>query len=85
MLAPPRYSGSLRAQARHASERLRDKVAHALRTTGHADLQDLKISESRGSVRLNGTVGSFFAKQTAQIAAASIPGVRQLENELAVS
>jgi osmotically-inducible protein OsmY len=76
MLAP--------ALARIDSSHRQAAVERQLRQTGHPDLQHVQLSESAGCVHRRGTVQSFFAKQMAQVVAASVPGVTLIRNELSV-
>jgi hypothetical protein len=80
---PVRSASQLRRCA--TTYRLKNAVAHLLRQTGHADLQNLQITQSQGCVRLSGTVRSYFAKQLAQVVAASVTGVKLVRNEIHVT
>jgi osmotically-inducible protein OsmY len=83
MLAPVRVSTDGR-RPRATPQPLRASVLRALQQTGHGDLQHIDVTESNGRVHLTGTVRSFFAKQTAQITAAAVPGIRRVENHILV-
>jgi osmotically-inducible protein OsmY len=87
-LAPARFDSSHRrstpSHAGVAHLPLRETVEQQLRQTDLGDLRHVQISESNGRVHLRGTVQSFYAKQTAQVVAASVPGVTLIRNELVV-
>jgi osmotically-inducible protein OsmY len=86
--APARFDSSRRrsthSHSGDAHRPLREIVERRLRQTGLLDLQQVQLSESNGCVHLRGTVQSYYAKQTAQVVAASVPGVTLIRNELAV-
>jgi osmotically-inducible protein OsmY len=63
---------------------LLERVDNALRNSGYSTLRRVKVSISRGRVRLAGQVGSYHLKQIAQTAAMSVEGVQELDNRLIV-
>jgi osmotically-inducible protein OsmY len=68
-----------------AARPLSDTVRSVLRDSGYGDLQGIAVSESSGSVRLDGVVRTFYVKQQAQTLAMSVDGVTRLENEVVVA
>jgi osmotically-inducible protein OsmY len=60
------------------------RVLHALSQSGYAELRRLRCECSRGTVLLQGTVGSYFMKQMAQATAGRIDGVLRIDNQLRV-
>ena len=64
--------------------RLAERIERALHATGYGVLRDIKVSVSTRVVRLVGRVPTYFMKQIAQVTALSIPGTRQIHNDLDV-
>lgn len=62
-----------------------DVVRSVLKDSGFVDLQRISVSESAGSVRLEGVVRTFYVKQQAQTLAMRVDGVTRLENEVVVA
>lgn len=69
---------------RSRDSELLELVDDALRNSGYHTLRRVKVSISRGRVRLAGQVTSYHLKQIAQTAAMSVEGVEELENRLVV-
>jgi osmotically-inducible protein OsmY len=67
-----------------ADELVANRVSQALSQSGYAPLRRLHCECYRGTVLLQGTVGSYFLKQMAQAIASRIDGVRQIDNRLRV-
>ena len=66
------------------AHRLRTEVARALRATGRFAAARVDIHAADGVVRLQGRVPSYYHKQVAQAAAATVLGDCQLVNEIVV-
>jgi osmotically-inducible protein OsmY len=64
---------------------LTDEIAQALEATGYLRLCGVRIQAQDGVVVLHGQVPSHYLKQIAQSAAMAVAGVRQLQNEIAVT
>ena len=63
---------------------LATRVADALVKNGYLSATDFHCSSDGFTVRLTGTVSSFYYKAMAQTIAAKVPGVRRVANELQV-
>lgn len=90
MLEPQSTSSSadFRADARLRidvpDELLAAQVRRALAATGRRQLSRIQVSVQQGVVRLEGPVGSYYAKQLAQQAVLSLAGSWKLESQLQV-
>ena len=60
------------------------EVESALRATGYLTLRGVDVISHYGIVFLRGRVPSYHMKQLAQAAAAGVPGIREIRNELDV-
>ena len=60
------------------------RVERALHGSGYVSLRNLDVSANRSIVRLRGRVSTYHLKQLAQAAALSVPGVREVRNEVEV-
>ena len=60
------------------------RVEQALRATGYLALRALRVSAIASVVQLEGTVSTYHLKQLAQATALSVPGVREVRNEVDV-
>lgn len=61
------------------------KVERALQSTAYSALRGVRVSVHDEVVVLRGRVPTFHMKQIAQAAAGSVPGVREVRNELDVA
>jgi osmotically-inducible protein OsmY len=61
------------------------QVEHALWDSGYSPLRNVRALAILSVVQLQGTVPSYHFKQLAQATALSVPGVREVQNELDVS
>ena len=59
-------------------------VQAALRAQGDGRLHQVRVAAQNGQVYLAGEVPTYYAKQLAQHAAMSVPGVERVHNELVV-
>lgn len=75
---------NLQPSVRVYDRQLEDNVAHAMQATGYFALNLVDIRAKNGVVHLRGRVRSYYHKQVAQTAAASVLGDRQLVNEIRV-
>lgn len=71
----------MEATAEHA---LIDAVHLALRATGYLSLRNLNVKVDSGSVRLQGTVRTYYLKQLAQSAVKQVPGIGRIANDVEV-
>ncbi|MCA9234382.1 MAG: BON domain-containing protein [Planctomycetales bacterium] len=62
-----------------------DRVHGLLSQSPHLSPRDLEVSADEGSVRLHGTVSSFFQKQMAQEMLRRVDGVERIVNMLQVN
>jgi osmotically-inducible protein OsmY len=60
-------------------------VQARLRTCGYAELDQICVTESYGTIRLSGTLKSFYLKQLAQEAARTVQGFSRLVNDIVVT
>lgn len=81
-LAPTTHN--LLPSLRVHDRQLEDDVAHAIQATGYFATSLVDIRTNNGVVYLRGRVGSYYHKQVAQTAAASVLGHRQLVNQIQV-
>jgi osmotically-inducible protein OsmY len=61
------------------------RVREAIERMAHLDARSIRVTTSNGTVRLHGQVHSFADKRTAGLAAASAPGVPDVENDVVVA
>lgn len=64
---------------------LSEKVRTALDSSPYLPKSQYNIEAEQGSVRIGGTVASFFQKQMAQEIVLRLDGVDQLSNDLQVA
>lgn len=67
-----------------SEDAIREDVEMRLRTNDSLDRKEVAISVERGTVAMTGRVASLAEKQLAEIAAAGVPGVAEVENQLTV-
>ena len=91
MVQPPhcgRVEGGVRErQGSHGeAEAFRDQGADCRRDQAHGRPRARRIwaTTSNGTVRLHGTVHSFYEKKLAEDAAKAAPGVAKVENDIVV-
>lgn len=65
--------------------RIAEEVGRVLTASGRFPSGGVEVSSSEEVVRLRGRVGSYYAKQVAQVAALNVIGARQLVNEIEVA
>jgi osmotically-inducible protein OsmY len=63
---------------------VRKRIEDALKRSAEVDSQKIKVKAIDGKVTLRGSVHSFAERKDAEDAAWSAPGVRQVEDDLAV-
>lgn len=63
---------------------LSERASRELCKLGHRSLQGIDVSVHAGIISLNGHVPTYFLRHLAEDIAASIPGVRDVENRLVV-
>ena len=63
---------------------LAERVARALRATGHEPLRGIAVAVRARLVILSGRVPSYYLKQVAQTTALDVPGARLVCNDLDV-
>lgn len=71
--------------AQDKPEELQTRVSHVLRETPYSALDGVSCEILEGTVVLRGRVPSYFLKQVAQTAAASVADVREVINRIEVS
>lgn len=64
---------------------LSEKVRTALDSSPYLPKSQFSVEAEQGSVRIEGTVGSFYQKQMAQEIVLRLDGVDRLSNELQVA
>jgi osmotically-inducible protein OsmY len=64
--------------------RLAERVARALRATGHRPLRGIGVTVYARTVSLEGQVPSYYLKRLAQATVQTVPGVYQVCNNLIV-
>ena len=64
---------------------LSEKVRTALDSSPYLPKSQFNIEAERGSVRIEGTVGSFYQKQMAQEIVLRLDGVDRVNNDLRVA
>lgn len=62
-----------------------DSVHRALRASGYGQLLKLKVYCEHGSVRLQGSVPTYYLKQVAQSVLKGIDGIRNVDNDVNVA
>lgn len=62
-----------------------DIAQAALRRAGYVELRSLSCEFAAGVLTLHGRVPTFYLKQRAQAAVASVPGVVRIDNRLEVA
>ena len=79
-------SDAMQAKAVQALEdvRLGERVARALRASGHGPLREVGVTVCARVVTLEGRVPSYFLKQLALASALAVPGAHRVCNELKV-
>jgi osmotically-inducible protein OsmY len=60
------------------------QVEQALRESGYSPLRNVRVLAILSVVQLQGTVPSYHFKQLAQTTAITVPGVREVQNEVDV-
>lgn len=83
MLTPPARADALPAPP-SADGVLAEHVRRALRAAGYGPLRGIDVCVRAGVVRLSGCVPSYHLKQVAQAAAAAVPGVSYVCNDVEV-
>ncbi|TWT77927.1 BON domain protein [Posidoniimonas polymericola] len=68
-----------------ANDLLSERVSNALAASPHVPGSQLRVEAAEGSVRLHGSVSTFFEKQMAQELVRRLDGVDRIENLLQVS
>ena len=63
---------------------VRKRIEDALKRSAEVDSQKIKVEAIDGKVTLRGSVHSFAERKDAENAAWSAPGVRHVEDDLAV-
>jgi osmotically-inducible protein OsmY len=61
------------------------RITEAIQRNATLDAQQIEVTTTNGTVRLTGHVRSLWEKRVAEEAARSAPGVREVDNELAVT
>jgi len=67
-----------------SDEQIRDRVCESLADDDQLDASQIEVAVSGGEVMLSGTVDDRRAKRDAEDCAASVPGVRDVQNRLRV-
>lgn len=75
---------TLKPQAPKAHD-VADRVGEAIERMAHLDARSIWVTTTNGTVHLHGHVHSFSERRTAELAAASAPGVTRVENDVLVS
>jgi osmotically-inducible protein OsmY len=78
------YSGRGPKGYRRSDERIRDEVCDRLTDDSRIDATDVEVVVDNGEVTLSGAVYSRGEKRKAEDVAESIPGVRDVHNNLRV-
>jgi hypothetical protein len=60
-------------------------VERRLQCSPHADLRSVRVTERDGAIRLDGQVGSYYAKQLAQVVAREADENCRIDNALDVA
>jgi osmotically-inducible protein OsmY len=63
---------------------VKDKIEDALKRSAEVDARRIRVQAADGKVTLTGNVHSWFEKNEAGIAAWSAPGVKDVNNQIAV-
>lgn len=79
-----RYSGRGPRGYQRSDERIREDINDHLTENGDIDATDVEVQVQNAEVVLRGSVGSRFEKRLAEDLADSIPGVRDVRNEMRV-
>ncbi len=69
---------------KRSDERIRDDVMERLTQHGWVDARQVQVEVHDGEVTLNGTIGSREEKRMAEDAVDSIPGVKDVHNNLKI-
>jgi hypothetical protein len=67
-----------------SDERIKEDIHDRLTRHGHLDARNIQLQVNNGDVTLNGTVDSRQAKRTACDLAESVPGVKDVHNNLTI-
>jgi osmotically-inducible protein OsmY len=67
-----------------ADDRIVDLVYEALKASGYGQLRALQVHSDDGRVTLQGRLPTYYLKQVAQLLVGSVPGVRDIDNDVKV-
>jgi osmotically-inducible protein OsmY len=68
-----------------ASKEIQKRVADAIKRSADLDARSIRVTTDNGTVHLHGHVHSLHEKKLAEYAAASAPGVSEVDNEIVVT
>jgi hypothetical protein len=78
------YSGRGPKGYQRSDERIREDVCERLQQHGNVDASEVEVKVERGEVTLSGTVDNRHAKRMAEDAVDSVPGVKEVHNQIRV-
>jgi osmotically-inducible protein OsmY len=79
------WGTALLLQQRQEDLGLAERVERALCATGYGSLRGVKVTVRARDVILGGRVPSYYLKQVAQTTALTVPGARDVRNDLDVA
>lgn len=81
----PSFRGRGPKNYQRSDERIREDVCERLTFDDQVDATEIEVSVSTGNVTLSGRVDDRWAKRRAEDIAESIPGVRDVQNQIRVA
>lgn len=82
---PGKYTGMGPKNFQRSDESIREDVCHRLTQHGNVDAHDIDVSVHNCEVTLKGTVDTRQMKRMAEEASETVPGVRDVHNQLQVN